>query len=238
MVPWRLAAGREPESGAWRRRWAIVAAPLLATALLLLLLRVDAAPDAAVAVGLGSPSHASPLLRAAGVLAAALFAADLLLLAGWRRLESAGWRITAGLGACGLAALAWSEELLRMGEGPESPRGLLLAAAACRVLVAAGAGESLAPGRPWAGLAAGLALPLELLFLPRPLLHLLLRQGDGLTLGAAALLFLLARWLPARLRRPSLLAATLLAALFLARAAALSAGMATLPIDTVGPPPV
>jgi hypothetical protein len=63
----------------------------------------------------------------------------------------------------------------------------------------------------------------------------LVRTGAPLTAGAAAALFLAARWLPASLRRPALAAATLLAGLFFAQAAALSQDLAG-PVFSPMPP--
>src|SRR6202035_3715771 len=76
-----------------------------------------------------------------------------------------------------LAAAAFAGELLRAGEGPQGAPRLLLAAAACRLLLALAAGEAVAPGRPLLALAAGLLLPVYFLVLPPELRRLLAAGG-------------------------------------------------------------
>jgi hypothetical protein len=89
--------------------------------------------------------------------------------------------------------------------------------------------------RPVVAPAAGLALPLSLLLLPEALRHRLLGGGAWITLAAAAVLFLAARWLPARLRLPALAAAVLLAGLFWGQVAELSQELAGLPLPALEP---
>jgi len=204
-----------------RRLWAYAALPLLVGGALAAATYVRLHPEAAVAQGL-FPFLAARPGRVLAILLAALFLADLVTAFGWRRLEDAGWRIAAGFGLGSLAAASWVGELLRVGEGPPSPAPALAAAVACRLLLALAAGEIAAPGRPLLALGAGLALPVYWFLLPEVLAASLAEGRQQLALGAAAILLLAARWLPAALRRPALAAGILLASLFLARAATLS----------------
>lgn len=230
VAPWRVAL--LPNDA--RRPWGYALLPLLLAAALALLLWVRIHPDAALAVRL-VPLAASQAGKVLGILAAALAAADLVALIGWRRMEDAGWRLLAGFGLAALGAACYAAELLRAGEGPASPPAILALAAACRALTALGAGETLAPGRPLFAVAAGLALPAWFLVVPADLTDTLLRQGAAFPAGAAALLFLAARWLPMRLRRPALAAATLLAGMLFAQAALVSQTLAA-PAQQVMPP--
>jgi hypothetical protein len=113
---------------------------------------------------------------------------------------------------------------MRVGEGPPSAPIPLVLLAILRLLLALGAAEVLAPGRPALAPVAGLALPLYVLLLPAGVAELVWR-GHALTLAAAAALFLASRWLPATLRRPALAGAALLAGLLLAATADLSQGL-------------
>jgi len=207
LLPWRLAGlpAEIRRSRAWLPLALMVAGALAA------FIHVQAHPDAAVVQGL-YPLRASNLGRILMILFPALALADSLLAAGRRSVEAAGWRIAAGFGLAFLLAASWALELLRVGEGPASGPVALVALALLRSLISLGAAEALAPGRPLFALATGLALPLHALLLPATLTHAL--HGQWLTLGAAALLFLGARWLPGSLRRPALLAATLLAGFY------------------------
>lgn len=217
VLPWRLAV-LTPER---RRLWALALLPLLLTGALAAFFHVSRHPDAAVVQGL-FPLAASRPGRILAVLFFALAAVDLLLFVSWRRLEAAGWRIAAGFGLVFLLAATWAAELTRAGEGPESALLAFLALVALRVLAALGAAEALAPGRPGLAMAAGPGLLLYGLLLPARLAHALGDSGQWLTLAAAALLLLGARWFPAHLRRPALLGAALLAGLYLGEAARLS----------------
>lgn len=223
VLPWRLA-GLEPER---RRSGALALLPLFLTGALAAFFYVLRHPDAAVVQQL-YPLGASRTGRTLTVLFFALMVSDLLLFLTWRRLEAVGWRITAGFGLVFLLATAWAAELTRIGEGPEGTLPPFLALVALRALVALGAAEALSPGRPLLAIAAGPALFLYGLFLPAQLAHALGAHGQWLTLAAAALLLLGARWLPAPLRRPALLGATLLAGLYLGQAARLSQGLGKL----------
>jgi hypothetical protein len=222
-VPWRLAAV-DPER---RRPWVPALLPLLATGALAAAGFVQLQPDAALAQGL-YPLGASGLGRVLAVLLSALALADILIAIGWRRMEAAGWKIAAGFGLAFLLIATWIAELMRTGEGPASAPLAFLALVLLRTLLALGAAETLAPGRPLLAAAAGLALPLYALLLPAPLARALGAHGQWLTLAAASLLLLGARWLPPALRRPALLGGTLLAGLYLGQAARLSAGVGTL----------
>ncbi len=217
VLPWRLA-GLDAER---RRYGALALLPLFLTGALAAFLYVVRHPDAAIVRDLYPPG-ASRSGRALMVLFFALTVSDLLLFFTGRRLEAAGWRIAAGLGLVFLLATAWDSELMRIGEGPQGTLVPFLALVALRTLAALGAAETLAPGRPLLAAAAGPALLLYGFFLPAPLAHALSVRSQWLTLGAAALLLLGARWLPPPLRRPALLGATLLAGLYLGQAARLS----------------
>jgi len=228
VVPWRLG-GLAPER---LRPWAFSLLPLLVAGALAAFGHLQAHPDAAVVQGLYPPGASMPG-RALAVLFAALVLAGALLAAGSRGLEAAGWRIAAGFGLAFLLAASWAAELIRVGEGPGSAPPVFLALLVLRTLLALGAAEALAPGRPLLAVAAGLALPLYVLLLPAPLAHALARNLQWLPLAAATLLLLAARWLPAALRRPALLAAALLAGLWLGQAAHLSEQLSAAP-----PPPM
>jgi len=231
VVPWQ-AAGDERA----RRLWSRAALPVLLCGAVAALLLARAHPDAALATGL------LPLLggregRLLAVLLPAALALDLLAALGWRRLPPAAFRIAGVFGVALLAAAALAGETLRVGEGPSGGGAAVLLAAACRLGVALGAGELLAPRRPLLALLSGLALPAWLLVSPPELRAALWQSGAGFTLGAAALLFLAARFLPARLRRPALAGAALLAGVLFAQAAALSQALSGLPLPPLPPLP-
>lgn len=245
VVPWRLARAAEGP----RRIWALAALPLLlaATAAAATVAAGDA--DTTLAAGWLDRPLAAAALRSVAVLLPALVLTDLLLLAAWRRLarpstraalrrgdrdglEPAGWWIAGGLGAVALAALALAAELAARGGLPAGrAAGVVLAAAGCRVLLALAAGELVAlslPGpplpptarrRPLLALAAAPAVAGYWLALPSPVRERLAGEGFFFTALAAALLLLVGRWLPRRLRWPALAAAVLLATLLPARAA-------------------
>jgi hypothetical protein len=233
VVPWRLAA-LDPER---RRPWVPALLPLLVTGALAAFGVVQFHPDAALVQGL-YPLGASGLGRVLAVLLPALALADILIAIGWRRMETAGWKIAAGFGLAFLLAATWAAELMRTGEGPASAPAAFIALVFLRMLLALGAAEALAPGRPLLAAAAGLALPLYALLLPAPLAHALGAHGQWLTLAAASLLLLGARWLPPALRRPALLGGTLLAGLYLGQATRLSQGLGQSPFPPmISPPP-
>lgn len=232
LVPWRLArlaatpvpSPSAPMPGAADRRqlWALVATPLLLAAALAALFTVGARLDAALAWRLAWPPRSLPAL-ALVVAGASVGLADLVLLAGFRKLEPAGWRIAAGLAGALLVVASVAGELLRLGRGPAAGLAGLGIAAICRIPLALAAGEACSgPARGFATL-AGAALPFTLLaFSPSVRASL---GPDLLTLGAATLLLLAARFLPLSLRRPAALAGVFLAALFLDRTGDLSTAL-------------
>ncbi len=236
VVPWRLRRAEDEAALAARRRWAYAALPLLLAALVAALLFLRARPDATYAAGL-SPLLASQPARVLALLSAALLGGDLLLALGRGRLENQGWPIVAVLGLASLAAATFLAEIVRVGEGPSSPLLVLLLAAGCRLLVAGGAGEILAPGRPLLALAAGLALPLYALLLPPDLQRALAAGGGWLPLAGSTVLFLTSRFLPPSLRRLGLGAAVLLAGVFLATAGDLSQSLVGRPLPPLPPLP-
>ncbi len=242
VAPWQVAGDEHA-----RRRWSLIAPPLLLAAGLAALLAARARPDAALAAGL------LPLLggregRLLAVLFPAVLAFDLLaVLARGRaatpphpdrpRLSAATFRIGGALGLALLAATSLAAELLRVGEGPSGGGAAVLLAAACRFAVGLGAGEVLAPRRPLLALVAGLALPAWLATVPPELRGALQESGALLTLAAAAFLFLAARFLPARLRRPALAGAALLSAVLFVQATDLSQALAAQPLPPLPPMP-
>lgn len=235
LLPWRLArlapaapgAGVQTAAGAGeapdrRQLWALVATPLLLAAALAGLFTVGARLDAALAWGLSWPPRSLPALAlAAAGLAAGL--SNLVLLAGYRKLEPAGWRIAAGLGAALLVAASLAGELLRLGRGPAASLSGIAIAALIRVALALAAGESVAGSARGFATFAGAALPLSLIAFSAPVRATL--GADVITLGAATILLLAARFLPLSLRRPAALAGVLLAALFLDRTGDLSTAL-------------
>ena len=224
-IPWRLAGlGPEP-----RKRGALALLPLLVAGALAAVLILQSHPDAALTQGLYPPG-ASSVGRVLAVLFAAVVLAGALLATGWRSLEPNGWRLAAVFGTALLLAATWAAELLRTGEGPASAPPVFMALVLLRALVALGAAEALAPGRPTLAVAAAPALALYALLLPAPLAHALAAHGQWLTLAAATLLLAAARWFPLALRRPALLAGALLAGLYFSQATHLSATLAVPPL--------
>lgn len=216
IAPWR-AASRMPEA---RRPWALAALPLLVSAGLATILHLEAHPDAALEQHL-VPLRAAPFSLAAVTLFGALLVASAVGWIGWRRLEPAGWRVNAGFGLAFLLLASLGGELLRVGEGATGHPWAVFALAFCRLLLALGTAEALAPGRPtvapfapW----AGAALAAYWLLLPAPVARALTADRTALTFAAGAVLLGAARWLPARLRRPALAAAALLTGFALALA--------------------
>lgn len=213
-----LRAGRQDAETA-RDVWGLAAAPLLLLALLLELLRLSAHPDLLLTVGWGESALVARTTRALGVLLLTLLAVDLVTLVGRKKMEPVGFRVAGIFAWLPLAAALGAEEILARGDTALLGPGLVLAALS-RVLVALGAAEALAPapasGRPFWTVPAALGLVAWPLLAPGELFGRLLGSGLLVPLGAAAVLFLIARWLPVRLRRPTILAATLLASLPLA----------------------
>jgi len=232
LLPWHLA--RAPERA--RRLWARLALPGVGLSVVATAAALRLAPDAAAAWRLHDLAGGELPTVALAVAAGATALADLLLALGWRQLEPAAWRLLAALGALALGAVTLAAELVRIGWGPVPSTAALLAAAALRLPLALAAAEATAgPPRlatPLAGLALGAAVALW----PESLRDAL--GADRATLGAALILLLSARLVPARLRRPAAIAGVLLAALFLARAGEISQALGltqTLPSEALTP---
>lgn len=234
VVPWRLARtasapaaqqgtpAAAPTAPDRRQLWALLATPLLLAAALAGLFSVRERIDAALAWGFSWPPTSLPVL--ALVFAGfAVGCSDLVLFAGFRKLEPAGWRIAAGLALALLLAASVAGELLRLGRGPAVGLTGLFLAACGRAALAFAAGEASAgPVRHFAPL-AGVALPISLLGFAAPVRASL--GADLATLAAASVLLLAARFLPLSLRRPAALAGVLLAAFFLDRTSELQAAL-------------
>jgi hypothetical protein len=220
-----------------RRLWALAVPILLLAGCAAAMLYVRLHPDETLAAGL-FPLKSSTPGRLLAVLLPSLLGASIVTFLGWSKMENAGWRILAGLGLGFLALASLALELLRAGESRVGPLPVLLMAAACRLLVAVGAGETVSPGRPLAAILAGLGLAAYWLALPAGVVGVLRQSGHLFTSGAAVLLFLIARWVPPRLRRPALAGAVLLAGYFLATAAEISQALAgQIQIDPLPPMP-
>lgn len=222
-----------------RRLWAVAVPVLLLAGTLVAILYARLHPDETLAAGL-FPLKASTPGRLLTVLFPSLLGATVVTCLGWRKMENAGWRILAVLGLAFLALASLALELVRAGESDVGPLAVLFTAAGCRLLVALGAGELVSPGRPWLANLAGLGVAAYWLALPSGVVGVLQQSGHLLTSGAAALLFLAARWMPARLRRPALAGAVVLAGLFFAQAAEVSQALAgRIPVEPLPPlPPV
>lgn len=234
LLPFRLA---ETGSPAARRAWALAALPALGASVIATAFGLGRDPEPAVAWGLHelAAGSRSALVVALAVGAAAL--ADLLGLAGWRRLEPAAWRAWGCLGALALLAVTWGSELVRIGWGPVAGLGAVVGATLLRLPLALAAAETLAGEPRWAAPLAGLALPTAVALWPAELRAAL--GLDWLTLGAAVALLVVARWLPARLRRAAVAAGVLLAVLLLDRAGTISQALGTvergLPLGGIAP---
>jgi hypothetical protein len=217
VLPFRLATA-EPE----RRRWWAFAAPaVLFGALVATGAEIARRPDDAIAWGLTDPWTGSTPARLIAVVVAALVLGDLVVAVGWRRLEPAGWRLVGALGGLAVLAHALGSELLRIGWGPVPvASAVLVAAAVLRVPLALAAGELVAGApRLWTPL-AGAALVAATRLWPAELRAAL--AADRVTLGAAAVVLVAARFVPRRQRRAAGVAGLALAVLFLARAAEVS----------------
>ncbi|MEO8274636.1 MAG: hypothetical protein ABI639_00340 [Thermoanaerobaculia bacterium] len=223
VVPWRLGATSEPPADAKedprKRLWALLAAPLLLAAALAGLFALGQNLDAAIAWGFVWPPASVPAFVIL-LASLALLLTDFTLLVGFRKLEPLGFRVASGLAIVLLCAASVGGELLRVGRGPAAGLASILLAATGRAALALAAGEAAAGAVSGFALLAGIALPLSVLGFPEAIRAAL--QPDFLTLGAAALLLLLARFVPPSLRRPAVFAALVLAAIFLDRTRDLS----------------
>lgn len=230
-APFGLARG----DGKSPSRWRVAALPLALVTLTAGLAALRGDLDGALAAGFGPGFPASWAVRTALLLLFVAVLSDVALFVAGGNLGGGERRALASCGALGAAGSALAAELLLDGDAA-TWWPILLLAAGCRLAVSLAAGEVLAPWRPRLGLLGTGGLLLYPLLLPPKLNALLSLSGDRMTLGASALLFAAARWLPARLRRPALVAAALLAALFFARAAALSSALAArLPVTISAP---
>lgn len=212
LLPFRLAKAEER----WRRLWAVLAPLLLLSACIATAWAIGRRPDDAIAWGLTHPFRGSMAARLIAVALAAAALSDLFVLATWRRLDAVAWRFHGAIGALALAAQAMGAELLRIGDGPWSGTAAILAAAGVRAALALASAETVTGGpRLWSTIAGPSLLALLLLW---PAVMRAALSRDLLTLGAAALLLVGARFAPASLRRPAAVAGVVLALLFLARA--------------------
>jgi hypothetical protein len=217
LAPFRLARADEPA----RRLWALAALPALLAAFLATAALVALHPDDALAWGLVDPLGGSLAARLLAVLLAALALCDLLVAIGWRRLEPEAWRLAGAFGVAGVLAHAVGSELLRTGWGPAPASGALFFAAVLLRMPLALAGGELVTGPPrvWCP-AAGPALLLAAALWPDALRAEL--GWEFSVLVAAALVLVLARFVPPRFRRAFGAFGFALAVLFLARAAELA----------------
>jgi hypothetical protein len=231
LVPWRLRAA----PAAAQRWWARLAVPLLLLAIGLVAWTLRLHPDAALTVRVHSWIEGGKIARSALLLVAVLGVATTLLALAWEKLEPTAWALVAAFGLAGWGAVAAVLEMLRMGEGPPNTVMEMVVAVLAHAYLGLAAAEAVAPasrsGRPWLalpGMLAALAVGLYLWALPAPVLGILLRQGAGLTATLTAVLFAAAPWLPLSLRRPALLAGTLLAGLLYGWASDAAASLAGL----------
>lgn len=223
----RLAG--EPGAPGGHRIWALAIPLLFLAGILCALMYARFHTDSVLAAGL-FPLRSSIPGQLLSVLAPSLLGAAVVTFLGWSKMEDAGWWILAGFGLAFLAVAALAMELLRSGEPFEELYPALALGVACRLLIALGAGELASPGRPLLAIPAGLALAGYWTALTPRIAAVLASRGQALTCGAAIVLFLAARWLPARLRRPALAGAVLLAALFLAQAESVTLELANQPV--------
>lgn len=217
LAPWRLADGSEGR----RRQWALAAPAALVAALLWSIVHVARQPDEAAAWGWGLPFGASPVSAFLLVAVGALLLTDLVVAAGWSRLEPAAWRTAAAIGIVGAAAHALGAELLRAGWGPAPASGVELSALIALRLILALAAAELALGSPrrWTPIAGPALLGILALW---PHAQRAALRRETLTLLAAALLLVVARLVPPRWRRTTGALGLALALLFLERAAEVS----------------
>jgi hypothetical protein len=229
LLPFRLAAGA---AEAERRLWALAALPAVGLSVVLTAVAVGLDPEPAVAWSLHDLATGSRPALVVAVAVAAVALADLIGWFSWRGFDATTWRLWGAVGGLGLAAVTSASELVRIGWGPVAGGAALAAAALLRAPLALAAAEIVAGAPRWATPLAGVALPAAVALWP-PALRAAL-GADRLTLAAAVLMLLAARWLPARLRRPAGAAGVLLAAIFLARAGDLSQVLGTIERDSSG----
>lgn len=232
VAPLRIAAGAPRIGAIWPR----AALPALGAAVALSIFGVRLAPDAAIAWGMTGGGPGALAIRLLAVALVALVAVDLLSLLGTDRFGAREWRLAAAFGALALLLQTFVADLLRIGWGPVPGYRPLIAAALLRLPLALAAGE-LACGRPrWATTIAGPALAAAVVLWPRPLVAAL--GADLLTLVAAVILLMAARFLPGRWARIAGFAGVALGAIFLARSAVASATLGTgdqLPYELLAP---
>jgi hypothetical protein len=217
IVPWR----RDAMGARFLRGWRVAAVPLAVAAVVAAYALADRNPDATIAAHL-VPLRASLAGELLVLLAGAQLLAALLTSLGSERLDRTSWQIAAALGLATCAAAAWAGEELRLGGGPLSSGFFMALLVACRLALTLAAGELLTPGRSRWAAPCGLGVAAYTFLLPHDLRVELLHQGLLLTFGAAAVLLLVARWLPPALRRPALGTGLLLAAIALTQAAHIS----------------
>jgi hypothetical protein len=232
VAPLRIASGAPRIGAIWPR----AALPALGAAVILSILAVRLAPDAAIAWGVTGGGPGALAIRLSAIALVALVAVDLLALSVTERLGPREWRLAAAFGALALLLQTFLAELLRIGWGPVPGYGPLIAAALLRLPLALAAGE-LVCGRPrWATTIAGPALAAAVVIWPRSLVAAL--GADLLTLVAAVILLAAARFLPGRWARIAGFAGVALGAIFLARSAVASATLGTgelLPYELLAP---
>jgi len=216
VQPFRLATGAEKE----RRIWSLVVLPLLLAALLLALLHLSLTPDAALAWGIAWPPH-TKVARLLLVAGAAGGAGALLTALGGSKFEPAAWRFAGALGVALAAVASLAGEMLRVGGAPAGGLAALLLGALGRFALALAAGECATGRVRWLAIAAAIALPLGTIAGPAIVRSAL--RPDLLTLAAAVALLAAARFLPGAFPRAAAACGVLLAALYLAQAARLSA---------------
>jgi len=203
-----------------RRLWSALAPVALIAAFLATAWLVGRGPDEAIAWGMTDPLRGSMPARLLTVALAAVLLSDLFVFFASARLDATAWRFHGAIGALALAATTLGAELLRIGWGPWDGTSAILIAVALRIPLALAAAEVvLGPPRLWTT-AAGPALAALAFLWPATLKRAV--AADAATLGAAALLLVLARFLPRSLRRAAALAGLLLALLFLERSAEMS----------------
>ena len=217
VLPFRLSRAEDER----RRAWAYAAPLALVASFIVTAAGIARRPDEAIAWGLTHPLTGSLPARMIFVALVGLLLADLVVVAGWRRIEPAAWRILGALGAVAALLHALGSELLRIGTGPAGGElATLVAMVLLRLPLTLAAGELLAGAPRWWVPIAGPALVVAARLWPAPLRAAL--GADRLTLVVAALLLLASPFVPGKLRRIAGWAGFALAVLFLARSAEVS----------------